>query len=237
MWERSTELSLPSFIFISKLDRERASFERTMEDIRETLGGNVVPLNLPIGEEHGFRGVSTWSAERRFEHDGKGKAREIEVPGELEELLAEDREKLIEAVAEADDALLEKYLDEGEISSEEITAGLKKGVTRQEHYPGPVRFRGQGHRDTPASRFHSSSPSRCPQIFPISWAQPRKVEEEITRARTPDAPICALVFKTLADPYVGKLTYFRVFSGVFKSDSSVLNSTRSKTERVGQLFR
>jgi len=235
LWERSAELALPSFIFISKLDRERASFERTMDDVRETLGGNVVPLNMPIGEEHGFRGVVDLISGKGFEYAGKGKAKEIEVPGELEAALREAREKLVEAVAEADDALLEKYLDEGEISSEEMTAGLKKGVMDRTVIPVLCGSADKG-AGIPQLLDFIVQVLPFPSDLPEVLGTKPKSEEEITRKRTTDSPMCALVFKTLADPYVGKLTYFRVFSGVFKSDSSVLNSTRSKTERVGQLY-
>ena len=235
LWERSAELSLPSFIFISKLDRERASFERTMEDIRETLDGNVVPLNIPIGEENGFRGVLDLISGKGFEHEGNGKAREVEVPGELEGALAEGREKLVEAVAEADDALLEKYLDEGNISPEEISAGLKKGVTERTVIPVLCGSAEKG-IGIPQFLDFIVSVLPLPPDLPDVVGTKLKSDEEVTRPRAPDAPMCALVFKTLADPYVGKLTYFRVFSGVFKSDSSVQNSTRAKTERVGQLY-
>jgi len=235
LWERSAELALPSFFFISKLDRERASFERTMEDIRETLGGNVVPLNIPIGEEHGFRGIVDLVSGKGFEYEGKGKGKEIEVPGELEGALTKSREKLVEAVAEADDALLEKYLEEGEISCEEIASGLKKGVTERTVIPVLCGSADKGAGIPQLLDFIVQVlplPSDLPEVL---GTKPNS-KEEITRTRTPDSSMCALVFKTLADPYVGKLTYFRVFSGVFKSDSTVLNSTRAKTERVAQLF-
>lgn len=235
LWERSAESALPSFIFISKLDRERASFERTMEDIRDTLGGNVVPLNIPIGEEHGFRGVVDLLSGKGFEHEGKGKVKEIEVPGELEAVIARSRERLIEAVVEADDALLEKYLEEGDISAGEIVAGLKKGVLDRTVFPVLCGSADKGAGIPQLLDFIVQvlpHPSDLPEVI---GTKP-KSEEEITRTRTQDSPMCALVFKTLADPYVGKLTYFRVFSGVFKSDSPILNSTRAKTERVGQLY-
>ena len=235
LWERAAELELPSFIFISKLDRERASFERTVEDVQETLGGNVVPLNLPVGEEHGFRGVVDLVSGKAFEYEAKGKSKEVEIPGELESALKTGQEKLVEAVAEADDALLEKYLDEGELSAEELATGLKKGVTERSLIPVLC---GSAEKSAGIPQLMDF----IVRVLPLPAELPDVVgtkpnsDEEITRARAPDAPMCALVFKTLADPYVGKLTYFRVFSGIFKSDSTVLNSTRGKTERVGQLF-
>jgi elongation factor G len=236
LWERASEFSLPSFIFISKLDRERASFDRTIDDIRETLVGNVVPLNLPIGEEQDFRGVLDLVSGKGFEHGGKGEAKEIDVPGELEATFAEAREKLMEAAAEADDALLEKYLDKGEISPDEITSGLKKGVMERTVIPVLCGSAVKG-AGLPQLLDFLVQVLPLPSDLPDVVGRKPKGEEETKRARTADNPMCALVFKTLADPYVGKLTYFRVFSGVLKSDSSVLNSTRSKNERVGQLYR
>ena len=135
MWERAAQVEAPSLIFISKLDRERAGFERTLEDIRETLGGNVVPLMLPIGEEHGFRGVIDLVSGKAYEPDGPGKSKEVPVPDDLADALEEGRDKLAEAVAETEDALLEKYLEEGELSAEEISMGLRKGVRERTLIP------------------------------------------------------------------------------------------------------
>lgn len=236
MWERVAEQGAPGFIFVSKLDRERASFERTLEDIRETLGGNVVPLSLPIGEEHGFRGVIDLVSGKAFEPDTEGGSREVPVPEELSAALEEGRERLVEAVAEADDTLLEKYLEEGELSGEEIAAGLKKGVRERTLVPVLCGAASKGIGVCELMDFISSSLPDSEELPDLSGTVPGK-DGQVSRPRDESAPMCALVFKTLADPYVGKLTYFRVFSGVFMSDSSVFNSTRGKVERVGQLYR
>jgi elongation factor G len=235
MWERAAAVKAASMIFVSKLDRERASFERTMDDIRETLGGNVVPLSIPIGEEHGFRGVIDLISGKAFEPDGPGKSKEVPVPNELADALADGRDKLAEAVAETDDVLLEKYLEEGELSGEEIAQGLKRGVRERTLIPVLC---GAASRGIGVPEFLDFVQGVLPlpeELGDVTGTVPGK-EEEATRPRSVDAPMCALVFKTLADPYVGKLTYFRVFSGVFKSDSTVLNSTHKKNERVGQLY-
>ncbi|HEY5533171.1 MAG TPA: elongation factor G [Candidatus Anoxymicrobiaceae bacterium] len=236
MWDRAAEVEAPSLIFISKLDRERAGFERTMEDILETLGGNVVPLMLPIGEEHGFRGVIDLVSGKAYEPDGPGKSREVPVPDDLSDALQEGRDKLAEAVAETEDALLEKYLEEGELSPEEISAGLRKGVRERTLIPVLCGAASKG-IGMPELLDFAATVLPLPEELPdVIGTLPGK-DEEVARPRSKDAPMCALVFKTLADPYVGKLTYFRVFSGVFKSDSSVLNSSHNKAERVGQLYK
>jgi elongation factor G len=236
MWERAAERGVPRVIFISKLDRERASFERTMVDIRDTLGGNVVSLMLPIGEEHGFSGVVEIFSGKAYEAVGPGKSKEIPVPDDLANSLAEGLDKLTEAVAETDDALLEKYLEEGELSAGEITEGLKKGVRDGTLIPVLCGSASKGIGIPEFMDFAASVLPIPEDLVDITGTLPGK-DEEVTRPRATNAPMCALVFKTLADPYVGKLTYFRVFSGVFKADTAVLNSTHGKVERVGQVYR
>lgn len=236
MWERAADVGSPCFLFVSKLDRERAGFERTMDDIRETLGGNVVPLMLPIGEEHGFRGIVDLASGKAYEPDGRGKSKEVPVPNDLAAALEEGRGRLTEAVAETDDALLEKYLEEGELTGEEISGGLKKGVRERTLIPVLCGAASKGIGIPELLDFVENVLPLPEELPDVVGTLPGK-NEEVTRPRTKDAPTCALVFKTLADPYVGKLTYFRVFSGVFKSDSQVLNATRGKAERVGQLYR
>lgn len=235
MWERAAEEGLTSFIFISKLDRERASFERTLDDVVTTLGGNIVPLNIPIGEEHGFRGVVDLVSGKAFEPDGPGKSREVPVPDELADTLERWRNRLAEAVAETDDALLEKYLDEGELDAGEIAAGLKASVRARMLIPVLCGSATKG-IGIPELLDFAAEVLPLPGDLPdVEGTVPVK-DEHVSRPRSSDGPMTSLVFKTLADPYVGKLTYFRVFSGVFKSDSTVQNSMRGKSERVGQLF-
>jgi elongation factor G len=234
MWERANDC--PRIIYISKLDRERASFERTIDDIRQTLGGNIVPIMLPIGEEHDFRGIVEVLSGKAFEPDGPGKSREIPVPEDLADAAAEALDKLTESVAETDDALLEKYLEVGELSFEEVRSGLDQGVRDGTLIPVLCGSATKGIGIPELLDFAATVLPRPEDLPDITGVLPGK-DEEVSRARTVDAPMCALVFKTLADPYVGKLTYFRVFSGVFKADSSVLNTSHSKTERVGQIYR
>lgn len=236
MWERAADVAAPSFIFVSKLDRERAGFERTMDDIRETLGGNVVPLSIPVGEEHGFKAVVDLISGKAFEPDGPGNSKEVPIPDELAGALETGRDKLAEAVAETDDTLLEKYLEEGELTAEEIAQGLKKGVRERTLIPVLCGAASKGIGIPELLDFIESVLPLPEELPDVVGVLPGK-DEQVSRPRTEEAPMCSLVFKTLADPYVGKLTYFRVFSGIFKSDSTTLNSTRGKNERVGQLYR
>lgn len=235
MWERAADVNLPGFIFISKLDRERASFERTMEDITGAFGGNIVPLNIPIGEEHGFSGVVDLISGKAFEPDGPGRSKEVPVPENLAEALSRGRDRLTEAVAETDDALLEKYLEEGELSPGEMASGLESSVRERKLIPVLCGSATKG-IGIPELLDFAAAVLPCPGDLPDVTGTVPGTGEEASRPRSVDAPMTALVFKTLADPYVGKLTYFRVFSGVFKSDSTVQNSTHGKGERVGQLF-
>jgi elongation factor G len=235
MWERAHKEGIPSFIFISKLDRERASFERTMQDISETLQGNVVPLNIPIGEEHSFRGVVDLLSGKAYEPDGPGKSKEVPVPAELESAIAEGRDKLAEAVAETDDGLLEKYLEEGELSVEEINNALKGAVLQRKLIPVLCGSATKGAGIPELLDFALEVLPLADELPAVTGKVPGK-DEEVTRERSTGLPMCSLVFKTLADPYVGKLTYFRVFSGIFKSDSSVQNTSRGRAERIGQLY-
>ena len=236
MWEKATDLGTSSFVFISKLDRERASFNRTLEDVRETLGGNVVALNIPIGEEHDFKGVIDLVSGKAYQPDGPGKSKEIPVPDELEDMLSGGRERLVEAVADTDDALLEKYLEDAELSPEEIAEALRKSVLERELIPVLCGSASEG-IGIPELLDFMAGVLPLPDELPDVVGTVPGTEDEVTLPRKPDSPLSVLVFKTLADPYVGKLTYFRVFSGVFKSDGTVLNSTKKKPERIGQLFR
>ncbi len=236
MWGRVGSEGSPRIIFVSKLDRERASFQRTMDDISATLGGNVVALTIPIGEEHDFKGILDLMSGKAFEAAGQGESREVPVPDELGEALKDGREKLIEAVAETDDALTEKYLEEGELSAAEIAGGLKKGVREGTLIPVLCGSASKGIGIPEFLDFVDGVLPLPEELDDVTGLVPGK-DEEVARPRTLDAPMCSLVFKTLADPYVGKLTYFRVFSGMFKADSIVLNSTHGKSERIGQIYR
>ncbi len=237
VWKYADENSLPRIVFINKLDRENADFEKTLESLRASFGRTLIPLTLPIGQEAGLRGVIDLVNEKAVTYEeGKGRDPKVEaLGGDHVAQAAAAREALIEAAAEGDDELTMKYLDGGELTPEEIRRGLRAGVVSGKLVPVLC---GSGQKNIGLQplldviRLAAPSPADRP---PAKGQNPKTKSEEERKAAE-DTPFSAFVFKTMADPYVGKLTLFRVYSGALASNSSVYNVTREKTERIGQLF-
>ncbi|MEX2554356.1 MAG: elongation factor G [Actinomycetota bacterium] len=230
-WDIAEHLGIPRAFFINKLDRERASFQRTMDELTETFGNKVAPLHLPIGEEHDFRGVVDLLGDRAFTYDD-GARSETAIPDDLSANEASLHEKLVESVVETDDALMERYLEGGTIDTKEIVAALSKAIAAGITVPVLCGSATKGIGvDLLADFIVDEVPSPLERL-PVK-ATTGGAESELP----PDAegPLAALVFKTLSDPYVGKLTFFRVYSGTFRPDQTVLNATRDAEERVGQV--
>jgi len=236
VWSTAANLELPRAVYISKMDRERADFGRAVEDIRKNLSTSAVPVQVPIGQEVGFTGVVDLVRMRalRFAPDGTGKPAEEEVPADVRDLADSQRAVLVEAVAEADDRLLEKYLESGELSEAEVREGLVRAIRDQKLFPilcgAPARNIGV----TPLLDL-------VVEAFPSPLERPpvegTDAKGAAVRCEAKDgAPITALVFKTIADPFAGKVTMFRVYSGTLTSDSSVLNVGKGARERIGQLL-
>jgi len=237
VWSYAAAQDLPRAIYLSKMDRERADFARALEDVRKNLSPKAVPVQVPIGQETGFAGVVDLVRMRaiRFATDGSGKATEGDVPADVKPLAETQRAALVEAVAEADDRLLEKYLESGELTEAEFREGLTRGIREQKLFPvlcgAPTRNVGVSPLlDFLAEAF--PSPLDRPQIEGTDL----KGNGTVRRAVKDDAPLAALVFKTVADPYAGKVTMFRVYSGTMTSDSTIFNATKGVKERVGQLL-
>jgi len=237
VWSYAAAQDLPRAIYLSKMDRERADFARALEDVRKNLSPKAVPVQVPIGQETGFAGVVDLVRMRaiRFATDGSGKATEGDVPADVKPLAETQRAALVEAVAEADDRLLEKYLESGELTEAEFREGLTRGIREQKLFPvlcgAPTRNIGVSPLlDFLAEAF--PSPLDRPQIEGTDL----KGNGTVRRAVKDDAPLAALVFKTVADPYAGKVTMFRVYSGTMTSDSTIFNATKGVKERVGQLL-
>ena len=233
-WQYAEEQSLPRLIIINKMDRENANFENTYQALRERFGHQIIPLQIPIGAAEKFQGVVDIIKNKAFVLEG-GKTVEKEVPADLADAVEEYRMTLTESAAESDDDLLSKYLDGGELSPEEIVAGTRKGVIAGKIVPvlatSSLKQIGIANLVDIIAEFLPSPLDRGE----ISGVHPNSKEEE-KRRPAENEPFSAQVFKTMADPFVGKLTIFRVFSGVFKSDSQVYNSNKGVSERVGQLF-
>jgi elongation factor G len=220
------EYGLPRLVFVNRMDRERADFARTLESIQRRLKGRFVPLHVPIGQEAGFRGlVDVLRMKASVVGDVPGKIEETAIPADLADAVQTTREKLVEAVAETDDDLLARYLEEGTLDEAEVVKALRAAIAEGKIVPvilGSLL-------DIVIDSF--PSPADRP---PAEGTDPR-TKETVTRAASPKEPFAALVFKTLTDPHVGKLTLFRVFSGVITGNSQVYNPTRETRERVGQV--
>jgi elongation factor G len=233
-WELAVEAGLPRAILINKLDRERASFERTLEELVRAFGTQVAPLELPLGEEHDFEGVADLLARKAYRYGGGPTAEEGEWPDDISGKADPFREKLMEAVAESDDSLIEKYLEEGELSEDEVLHGVKRGFAEARIAPVLCAAAGKPIGVDRVLQFIADefpSPVDRGAVTVMS-----KSGEEKQRACDPNEPLTAHVFKTVSDPYVGHITMFRVFSGKVRPDSVMFNATKGTEERIGQLF-
>lgn len=229
------ERSLPCLICITKMDRERANFQKTIDEIKENFSLNPVVLYLPIGAEDSFEGLVDIVANKGlyFASDGSGKVTGGEVPADMREEVAILRENLMEYVAETDDDLIEKFLEEGELSDDELMQGLAVAV--RESKISPVLAMSALHNAGTSILLNTlvdllPSPAQRPAMVGID-----KQGELVERKGLADEPFSAQVFKTMADPFAGRLTIFRVFSGTLSGDT-FYNSTREVSERFGHLF-
>ena len=230
VWTYTEQDNLPRLIFVNKMDRENADFYRIVDELRSRFGSRCIPLQLPIGAQSDFQGIVNLLTMKSYIGSS---AKEAEIPSALKTKVDSFREKLVEAVAEIDDTLLEKYLGGEELSLEELGNGLRQGVVTGKIVPVLVGSAIQNIGIVSLlDAIHGYLPSpkeRDVVIVDDSGKQGTMVPSQ-------DAPLAALVFKTSADPYVGKLTYFRVYTGTIDSNSQVWNATQGKVERIGQLF-
>ena len=218
MWRLAQELSLPTIIFVNQMDREHADFSGVVAQIRERLGKQCVALTLPVGAEAQFKDVVSLL-------DG-------EAPAEVQEAAAQARELLMEAVAETDEELTNKYLESAELESQELEEGLRKGVRSGQVVPvlaGSATMVKGVEQLMDAIVNYLPSPADAPQATVGGDGQAQKP------AADPQGPLAALVFKTTADPFVGKVSYFRIASGTLKANSEVWNVTKGESERVAQV--
>jgi len=233
-WELAVEAGLPRAIFVNKLDRERASFDETLTQLVSSFGNQVAPLELPIGQEHEFRGVADLLHEKADLYPSGPIAQEGEWPDELHAAADPAREKLMEAVAEADDELIEKYLEEGTLSEEEIVTGVKEGFARGRIAPVIC---GSATKAIGVDRLLAFISEEFPSPVDRGTIEVQgRGGEAKERTADPAGPLTAFVFKTVSDPFVGHITMFRVFSGRVRPDSTVFDATQGTEERVGQLF-
>ncbi len=228
------EYNLPCLICVTKMDRERANFEKTVAGIKETTGLNPVVLYLPIGAEDKFKGVVDLLANQALFFADGGKTETGPVPADLADEVKSLRESLMEYVAETQDELLEKFLEEGELSDEELKTGLAAAVRNAQIAP-VCACASLAHLGASVALDAIIGLLPSPNQRPPRIGTHPKSGEAVERPGTADAPFSALVFKTMADPFAGRLTIFRVFSGTLKGDS-FYNTAKGTAERFGQLF-
>ncbi|MGI6119378.1 MAG: elongation factor G [Desulfosporosinus sp.] len=238
VWRQADKYKVPRIAFINKMDRMGADFFRGVSMIANRLGANPVPIQLPIGLEKNFRGIVdlvTMSSTAYI--DDLGTAVESSaIPEDLVDLATEYREKLIEAVAETSDELMNKYLEGKEITEQEIRDGIRRGVIENKFIPVlcGAAFKNKGIQPLLDSVvYYMPSPLEVP---PIKGIHPDTGEED-QRTASDSEPFSALAFKIMVDPFVGRLAFFRVYSGVLSAGSYVYNSTKGKRERIGRILR
>ncbi len=213
IWDITDDYNLPRLVFINKMDRENADFEKVLNDLESKFKVNFVPIQIPIGAFDTFTGVVDIINEKAYIGEGKGK--ESAIPDDLADEIAQYREKLIEAAAESDDDLTIKYLEGEELTPDEIKAGFKKSIALGKVVPV---LAGSATKNIGAA-----------QLLDI-------VANYLPAPEEDDSPMATLVFKTIADPYVGKMNFLRVFSGTLKSDSTIYNSTKERNEKIGNVL-
>src|SRR5437588_9612550 len=235
VWKFAEEFELPRLVVINKMDRERASFARSLEALQKKFGKEIVPIQLPLGEEKDFTGVIDLVSMKAYKYaaDGSGKYETIDIPDDRKAEADDYREKLIEKVAEGDDTLMERFFEQGGLSQEELIDGLKREIGHHQIFPVVLDSASHnigGHPILDAIAALLPSPDEAKTI------EGRNAKgEKITFERRAEAFPSALVFKTFSDPFSGRVSLFRVFSGTFKSDTSYWNTTKDHEERVGKL--
>ncbi|WP_018087044.1 elongation factor G [Desulfurispora thermophila] len=237
VWRQADKYGVPRIAYINKMDRIGADFFRGLNMIRERLGASPVAVQLPIGAEDSFRGVVDLVKNKAiiYVDDLGTQSQETEIPAEMQDLVAEYREKLLESVAELDEALMEKYLEGEVLTEEEIKRAIRLGTIQVKITPVLCgsSFKNKGVQPLlDAIVDYLPSPVDIP---PVQGVNPETGAED-NRLAADDQPFAALAFKIMTDPYVGKLTFFRVYSGTLKSGSYVYNSTKNKRERIGRLL-
>jgi elongation factor G len=237
VWRQANKYRVPRMVFVNKMDRAGANYLRVVQQVKDRLGANAVPIQLPIGAEDQFKGIVDLLRMKAiyWAEDNMGATYEqTDIPDELADQAAEYREQMVEAAAEANEELLDKFLEEGDLTNEEIIEGLRARTLANEVV---LTMCGSAFKNKGVQAMLDSviafmpSPVDVPPIHGIL-----EDETEATRPSKDDAPFAALAFKIATDPFVGNLTFFRVYSGVLNSGDTVFNPVKSKRERIGRLL-
>src|SRR3989440_4998375 len=234
VWDIANDYKLPRAILINKLDRERSSFERALESVQSIFGRTAIPIQLPLGAERDFKGVVDLVQMKAYTYtpDGDGKGKEGEIPGDMAEAAQKGHEALIEMVAEGNDALMEEYFDKGTLPPEHILDGLRSAVREMRIFPVLA-----------GSALHNIGTDLLLNFITENFPAPTERGpvtgkwngQDVERKISDSEPVSAFVFKTVADPFAGRVTYFKVYSGVVKNDANLFNPRTSSTERLAHI--
>jgi elongation factor G len=240
IWKYACEFEVPRIVFVSKLDKEAADFSNAISELEKSFEQEAIPLYIPVGSGDNFKGIVDLIAMKAhlYQEGQGGKTSETEIPDDLKSTAEEYRKKLIEKIAEADDSLLEKYLEGGELTPDEILKGIKEASLTRRFIPvvcGSATLNIGVLQLMDVMLMCLPTPEEMSRISPIRGINPKDGKEVDRKPATTD-PLTAYVFKTIADPFAGKLSIFRVYSGILRADSTVLNASSGTKERIGQVF-
>ena len=232
-WDYCRERDLPRIVVVNRMDRENANFEGTLEQLREKFGKCVVPVQVPIGSRDNYRGVVDLLDRKALMFGENGQVTEGEIPAELTDEVQSFADQLMESVAETNDELIMKYLDGTPLTHDEVVHGVHEGVRKGSIVPviSSAALANKG-----ISLLLDAITTFLPSPVEVGAIKATEKGKEVELPPDPNGPLAALVFKTLADPFIGKLTFFRVYSGTLKPDGQVWNSVKEKEERVGTVM-
>ncbi|HHY81702.1 MAG TPA: elongation factor G [Clostridiales bacterium] len=237
VWRQADKYGVPKIAYVNKMDIVGADFERVVGMIRDRLSANPVPIQLPIGREDTFRGIVDLIKMKAYyyEDDLGTRSEEKEIPEDMREQAEEYRLRMLESIAESDEELMEKYLSGEELTEDEIHRGIRKATIALEMVPVVC---GSSYRNKGVQLLLDAIVAYLPSPLDIPAIKGKKPgsDEEIERHASDDEPFSALAFKIMSDPYVGKLAFFRVYSGVLKTGSYVYNSAKGRRERIGRIL-
>jgi len=235
-WSYANEFMLPRFMVINKLEKERSDFGHALDTAAESFARSIVPFTLPIGTELDFRGVVDVVHQKAYEFDEHGKAKEIPIPEEGRALVDSTRERLIELVAESDDALMEKYFEAGTLEEEDVIPNLSRAIAKSKLCPVyAVSANSLVGLSILMDHIVEFAPNPAAHEEEYGFENAEKTGDRITRKYSSDEPFSAYVFRTIADPFAGRINVMKVVSGKIGSDATVYNSTRETAERLGAL--
>lgn len=231
-WKYAQEYNLPRAIFVNKMDKENVNFNKVLDDIKNNFGDKVLPFTLPIGEAENFKGIVDVIEEVAYEYDGKN-SKKVDIPADIHSQIEEIKDQLMEKVAETDEELMEKYFEGEAFTEEEITKGIRLAIKNGDLVPLLV---GSAEKiiavDTILKLFKNFMPSPLDRDVNVGY----KGDEKVERKLDINQPFSAIVFKTIVDPFVGKLSIFKVLSGKLTKEQDLYNSSKGKSEKLGGLF-